>query len=188
MPREVDHDARREELADALWRLVLRDGIEAASVRRVAAEAGWSSGALRHYFTTQSELLSFAMELVARRADARIAALPPGADARSRARTVLEELLPLDAERRAEMQVWLAFTMRAVVDPRLRPLRDRTHAHLRDLCREVVDEIGTADPQLEAERLHALVDGLALHAVVAPRDMPAARQVAVLAAHLASLH
>src|SRR5688500_18949798 len=124
MPKQVDHDARREELAAALWRLVMRDGVEAASLRRVAAEAGWSSGSLRHYFASQSELLTFAMELVMRRAGERVASLSGEADPRARAEHVLHQLLPLDAERRAEMQVWLAFTMRAVVDPELRPLRD----------------------------------------------------------------
>ena len=95
-----------------------RDGIEAASLRRVAAEAGWSTGSLRHYFGTQSELLAFAMELVVQRVDA--AASPRSAARARRAssrRGLLHEVLPLDAERRAEMQVWLAFTMRSLVDP-----------------------------------------------------------------------
>ena len=48
MPKVVDHAARREQLAAALWRVVVRDGVEAASLRRVAAEAGWSVGSLRH--------------------------------------------------------------------------------------------------------------------------------------------
>ncbi len=53
MPKIVDHDARREEIAQALWRVVRRDGIRAASVRTVAAEAGWSAGAVRYYFPDQ---------------------------------------------------------------------------------------------------------------------------------------
>jgi len=53
------------------------DGLEHASVRNVAREAGLSMGALRHYFATQSELLCFAMQLVGDRARARIAASQP---------------------------------------------------------------------------------------------------------------
>ncbi len=64
MPKIVDHDARREEIAQALWRVVRRDGIRAASVRTIAAEAGWSAGAVRYYFPDQDGLLSFAMDLV----------------------------------------------------------------------------------------------------------------------------
>jgi AcrR family transcriptional regulator len=178
----VDHAQRREELADALWRVVMRDGIEGASVRGVAAEAGWSTGALRHYFATRSELLTFAMELVVERVSRRVAALGAGATARA----LLHEVLPLDAERRAEMHVWLAFTMQALVDPGLRALRDRAHADLRGLCRIAVQLLGVADPDREAERVHALVDGLALHAVLAPDVTTPERQVELLDAALQS--
>ena len=184
MPKQVDHAARREELAAALWRLVMRDGIEAASLRKVAAEAGWSTGSLRHYFTTQSDLLAFAMELVEQRVRERVAALEPGDDLRAAAERVLQEVLPLDDERRAEMQVWLAFTMRAVVDPDLRDLRNRAHAELRGLCRQVAAALGAADPEREGERLHAFVDGLALHAVLDPATTTPARQVELLRAQL----
>ena len=172
----VDHAERREQLAGALWRLVMRDGIEAATVRRVAAEAGWSAGSLRHYIETRSELLRFAMELVVQRVSERVQAL--GDDAEPRA--LLHQVLPLDDERRAEMQVWLAFTMQALVDPELGELRDAAHAALRDLCARAVGEEGAA-----AEQLHALVDGLALHAVLAPDVSTPARQAELLDAALA---
>jgi AcrR family transcriptional regulator len=180
VPKLVDHSERRQELAAALWRLVMREGIEAASLRRVAAEAGWSTGSLRHYFQTQSDLLAFAMELVVDRVRARVAALDDPA-------ALLHQVLPLDDERRAEMQVWLAFTMRALVDPRLRELRDEAHAGLRGLCRRVVDALGAPEPEREAERLHALVDGLALHAVLAPDVTTPERQAELLGLALGEL-
>jgi AcrR family transcriptional regulator len=187
MPKLVDHAQRREELAAALWRVVVREGIESASVRRVAAEAGWSTGSLRHYFASQSDLIAFAMELVVQRVRARLAAQPARRDRRAVAAALLHEVLPLDAERRAEMQVWLAFTTRALVEPGLRELRDRAHDGMRTLCRHVVDLLGAPEPEREAERLHALVDGLALHAVLAPAVTTPARQVDLLAAHLDGL-
>jgi AcrR family transcriptional regulator len=185
MPKLVDHAARREELAAALWRLVVREGIEAASLRRVAAEAGWSAGSLRHYFQTQSQLLAFAMELVVQRVTERIAAMVPWPDLHESARRALQEVLPLDDERRAEMQVWLAFTMRSLTDPELRPLRDEAHSGLRTLCRDVVAALGAADPEREGQRLHAFVDGLALHAILAPDVTTPQRQVELLDAQLA---
>lgn len=188
MPKEVDHDRRREEIAAALWRVVKREGVEAASIRRVATEAGWSSGSLRHYFETQSDLLAFAMELVMRRASARIRAVVEGLDARTRAERALHELLPLDDERRAEMQVWLAFTTRAMVDPELRPLRDEAHAALRELCRQITEALGSPAPDRDGELLHAFVDGLALHAVVNPQVTTPERQRALLTARLDAIH
>lgn len=187
MAKHVDHHQRRDELAAAVWRLVVREGVEAASLRRVAAEAGWSVGSVRHYFATQHELLVFAMELVVTRATARLQATPPGADARTTAAALLHQLLPLDDERRAEMQVWLAFSTRAAVDPALRPLRDEAHAGIAQLCRELAATLGAADPDLTGGELHALADGLALQGVLTPHALPPARIEAILAGRLEEL-
>jgi DNA-binding transcriptional regulator YbjK len=182
MPKIVDREERRAELATALWRLVVRDGIEAASIRRVAAEAGHSTGSLRHYFATHSELLAFAMELVVQRVSERVGQLWPSDDPRETAARILHEVLPLDDDRRAEMQVWLAFTARALVEPNLRGLRDEAHTGLRSLCLTSVQLLGGGEA--EAERVHALIDGLALHAVLDPETTTPERQVELLGAEL----
>jgi AcrR family transcriptional regulator len=90
--------------------VIRRDGLQRASVRNVAREAGLSMGSLRDYFATQSELLCFAMHLVGDRARARVRELRPAADPRATAERLLQELVALDDERRAESEVWLAFT------------------------------------------------------------------------------
>jgi AcrR family transcriptional regulator len=174
--------------------VIRRDGLQRASVRNVAREAGRSMGSLRHYFATQSELLCFAMQLVGDRARARIAALEPTADARHAAERLLHELVPLDDERRAEAEVWLAFTGQALVDPRQRAIHQRIHDQLNGACTTaitlLVDAGMTAeglDPALEASRLHALLDGLALHAVMRPTKLTPSRIKAVLGRHLDTL-
>ena len=125
MPKVVDSDARRTQIAEAVWRVILRGGLERASVRNVAREAGLSMGSLRHYFGTQAELLAFAMPLVSERVRGRIEALDlRSCGPRLAVERVLAEVLPLDDERRAEAEVWLVLTGRALVDPNLRALRD----------------------------------------------------------------
>jgi len=190
----VDADRRRRELTEAVWRVIRRDGVSGASVRTVAREAGTSMGALRHWFATQDELLHFAMTLVMERARARAEAVAAaGGPLVPRLLRMLEEALPLDEERRAEAEVWLALTARALVDPRLAELRDRSDAQLRDFCAQVVQALtgGGARPgldaDLEAERLYAVLDGLAVHAVTRPAALPPDRVRAVLAAQLATL-
>jgi AcrR family transcriptional regulator len=190
----IDSDSRRRELAEAVWRVVLREGIEAASVRKVAAEAGISKGSLRHVFPSQSELLAFAMELIIDEVTQRVAAVDATGDVRDMVERHLQSLLVLDAETRAVIDVWLAFAGRARVDPRLRPLRDDTHAQVRGLCRRSVETLrdnGNARPNLdvslETERLHALIDGLAMHATLDPETTTAGRQVEILSEHLDTL-
>ena len=195
MPKVVDTESRRTELAEAVWRVILRDGLDRASVRNVAREAGLSMGSLRHYFGSQTELLAFAMRLVTARARRRVEALDLSTcGPRQAVERVLSEVLPLDDERRAEAEVWLALTGKALVDPTLRVLRREADGGLRGLCAWSVRALAEADEtalgldvDLETERLYALVDGLAVHAVVRPEQTPAARISAVLSRHLDGL-
>ncbi|MCD4525977.1 TetR/AcrR family transcriptional regulator [Nocardioides sp. cx-173] len=188
MPKMVDRDQRRQELAHAVWRVIRRDGVEHASVRAVAREAGLSPGSLRHYFGSQSDLLVFAMRMVMERVESRVAALPRPEDPLPAAKLVLAELLPLDDERRAENEVWVAFTARALVDSELRVLRDEAYDRLREASdRWVMRLLPEAGPDLrwvETERLFALIDGLAIHAATRPEMVTPERLTAVLEAHL----
>ncbi|MEV5609105.1 TetR family transcriptional regulator C-terminal domain-containing protein [Streptomyces sp. NPDC052225] len=189
MPKVVDPRIRRRELAEAVWRVVRRDGLEHASVRNVAQEAGLSMGSLRHYFASQSELMTFALRMVIEGIEERIALVPADGDPRLRATRVLTELLPLDDQRRAENEVWLAFTARAMTDAELRTLRDEGYDMLRAGCRDLVAGlIGPGrDPDQEAARLHALLDGLAVHAAMRPDIATPDALRAVIADHLAEL-
>ncbi|MCW6003680.1 TetR/AcrR family transcriptional regulator [Micromonospora sp. CPCC 205371] len=192
MPKVVDAAERRLELVEAVWRVIRRDGLEQASVRNVAREAGLSMGSLRHYFASQSELMVFAFRTVIDRIESRLAALEPEPDPRRRAQRVLAELLPLDDERRAENEVWLAFTSRAMVDPALRALRDEGYQALRAGCETMITDLAAAglaptDIQAETQRLHALLDGLAVHAAMRPDIHTAQGLAAAIAHHLDGL-
>ena len=197
MPKIVDHETRREEIAEALWRVVRRDGIRAASVRTIAAEAGWSAGAVRYYFPDQDGLLSFAMDLVTRRVTERIDALDPKGSALSIVLRYLEEALPLDAERRAEFDVWLAFMAQAQAESGTGTLHehvDKVHNGLRQLCESLLQALAQSgalqeglDLRREVERLHAVIDGLSLHATIQPDRTTPARVRQLLRHHIESL-
>lgn len=193
MPRVVDHAVRRQDLAAALWRVVRDEGIHQVSVRSVAAAAGTSPSALRHYFATQDELLGFALQAMIARVRARLDPVLPTLRGRDGALRLLAELLPLDAERRDEFAVYLAFIARAHADPRLAAIRDDAEAQSRDVVRHAVallaeDGIGAGrDPERETDRLYPMIDGLALHGALWPDRYPPAHLRAVLRAHLEEL-
>lgn len=197
MPKQVNHDARREEIARALWRVVRRDGVRAASVRTVAAEAGWSAGAVRYYFPDQAGLLSFAMDLVSRRVTDRVRAIRPEGTATAIALRYLEEVIPLDDERQAEFEVWLSFVAQARTESGgdgLDSLLGAVHESVLGLCTSLLTTLADAgalrsdvDLPLEAERLHALIDGLSLHAAIKPDRTSAARVRDLLARQLSEL-
>lgn len=193
MPKLIDHEERQQEIAEAVWRVIRRDGVSAVSVREVAAEAGLSSGSLRHVFASKAELLAYSMKLVHVRARERIVAHLSITDPRSRALAILEEVLPLDETRRCEMEVNLALVSEAPGHPTLRTIALDAHNGLRSACTMVLDGLskgGLLDSarnvEDEALRLHALIDGLALHLVLGDNDSPEVASRA-LATHIDGL-
>lgn len=193
MPRTIDHEARRQQIAEAVWRIVLREGVGAVSLRTVAAEADLVLGSLRHSFPTKTELLAFAMELAHERAALRIGQHAGMRDPLRRTRAALHELLPLDDERTVEMRVHLALMGESPAHERLAELADAAHEAISGLCIEAVTVLRDAgqvraevDVPRAAATLHALIDGLALHAMRDPRRRrPAVR---ALDEHLLSLN
>jgi AcrR family transcriptional regulator len=123
VPKQVDHDARKREISEALLRLVAAGGLEAVSLRHVAAEAGISMGAVQHYFATKDEMLQFALRYITLRREQRIterlSAAPERFTVRSLLRTCLVDVLPTDEQRRAELLAGIAYFIRALREPRM---------------------------------------------------------------------
>jgi AcrR family transcriptional regulator len=194
VPRVVDHALRRQDLAAALWRVVRDQGIQQASVRSVAAAAGTSPSALRHYFRTQDELLGFALQAMVARVRSRVDPMLPTLHGRDGAQRLLEQLLPMDAERRDEVAVYLAFLGRSLADPGLTAIRDDAEAQSQAAVRRAVELVAEAgalgpgrDVAAETDRCYPMVDGLALHGTLWPDRYPPPHLRAVLEAHLEEL-
>ncbi|MFE9927284.1 TetR/AcrR family transcriptional regulator [Streptomyces sp. NPDC005774] len=186
MPRVIDTDERNRQVAEAAWRVLVRDGIPALSVRKVAAEAGLPPSSLRYTFPTQASLRIRAYDMVVERLADRIAAIAPGDDW---ARAVLLELLPLDEPRRLEMEITVVLGTAAMTDGDLRATHHRAHRAVRDLCERVVRVLGVTPQEIriETDRLHAMVDGLALHMIRQDRDEDTDWAARVVDTHLTNL-
>jgi AcrR family transcriptional regulator len=172
----VDHEQRRRELAGAVWRVIVRDGVADVSIRSVAAESGWSSGALRHYFATRAELLAFACEEVIAQVRARVEQLPPTATVRE----ILLETMPVDELRHTESSIAFAFLALGLGDPELARVQRLHFTAVYELCRLLVP----GEDRTAARRLHAVIDGLTVHVLAG--HLTAAEMVGELDAYLAS--
>lgn len=117
MPKIVDHDERRLELVDATWRIIARLGIEGATMREIALEAGFANGALKPYFPTKDMLLTFAFRHVFNRTNERIAEVTAGKAGIEALRAFCVEVLPLDSERVNEARIVIPFWQKAINDP-----------------------------------------------------------------------
>ena len=117
VPKIVDHDERRLELVDATWRIIARHGLEGATMREIATEAGFANGALKPYFPTKDTLLEFAFGHVFNRTNKRIAQQTEGLSGLAALRTFCQEVLPLDEERVQEARIVIPVWQKAVNDP-----------------------------------------------------------------------
>ena len=167
MPRTMDRDARKAQLAEAVWQVILDQGVSAVSVRAVAERAGVVVGSLRHVFPTRAELVQFSAELMMERATERLLATTPRDDPREYALAVIKNVLPLDPDSRAEYEVNLALLAERAAVPSLHQVSHDAHQQLADLCARLVEmlsgQAGTPGGVSRARRLHALIDGLAFH-------------------------
>ena len=189
MARSIDVEQRRRTVSEAACRVLARDGLPALSVRNVAAEAALPPSTVRYVFPTQSSMREHTIGLVFDRIDDRIAAIPDGLAPRDRAHRIALELLPLDEERVVELEVYLALGNAALTDADLRPALDRSVREMRRWSEEVLDLLGVpvADRAFEAHRLHALIDGLAMHVVRLAPGESGAWAIDVLDRHLDAL-
>ena len=129
MPRRVDHEERRRQIADALVRTAATRGLHAAGMREVAAEAGVSLRLVQYYFGTKEELLLFAMQQLAaqfaERGLRRIKQITQIKDTvgpaspRDVIAAILTEALPADDERRTFIVLYTAYFALSLTDPAL---------------------------------------------------------------------
>ncbi|HEX7308721.1 TetR/AcrR family transcriptional regulator [Lentzea sp.] len=178
MPKQVDYDSRRRQIAEAVCLLADEHGPEGVSMRDVAARAQVSLGAVQRCFRTKEEMLLFAVHHVGERVRARLTA-----DASLG--QVAEEVALLRDEHRAQARIWLAFVAQAAVkEPLAGPLRE-SYAALHELLVRLATESGLADPPGEARALLALADGLTTHVLIG--HLSAEQAEAVLRTHVAGL-
>jgi AcrR family transcriptional regulator len=160
----------------------------------VAEESGWSIGSIRHYFPNKDELIASALWRVGERVDDRIRQRTAGGMTMNEPRIADVELLPLDADRREEALVHLAFLAQVVVEPALADAAEGAAQRLQEpLAARLAYAVKTGelpahlDAEHEAARLRVLLDGLRLQLVTTPKHTSASWALAVLDDHLAAL-
>lgn len=175
MAKYVDHEQRRRAIVRVFWQIVEQEGTEAISLRRIARETGWSLGATRHYFPQPDDLWVFAAQEMVADSLGRLAQFEGKPAGLARAQDMIEAVLPLDTRRRAEAAVWLEVVAGSRHSEKLHAclteIDQLVFAGVQEILAEL-QESGAVHPdrslRVEAVRCHAMIDGLALHALPDP--------------------
>ncbi|MFD9560763.1 TetR/AcrR family transcriptional regulator [Streptomyces sp. NPDC059994] len=195
MPRQVDHEGRRQLIAEAVCRLADERGLEGVTLRDVAARAQVSMGAVQRCFRTKEEMLVFALGVIGERIIERVRARlvrSPAQSAASALGHAVTEISLLREEHRAEARVWLAFVAQAAVSEALAGTLKANYAALHEAFARLVAEadesaeyVEPLDAHHEARALLALADGLTAHGLIG--HLTARQAQDVLHTHLGRL-
>jgi AcrR family transcriptional regulator len=193
VPKIVDHDQRRDEIALVACRVVADYGFDQATVVRIAREAGYTTGMVAHYFDTKQDIIIAALRLILRRIEER---LTPAADSPAARQSpaagqappdllqLLTEALPVDEQRYTECAFWIAFWGQVSADKRLKRINVWVHREYMRLFERCLarawPEWARWPPATRDQVLRSIVtfvNGLTAGAVVSRSHWPAERQL-----------
>ena len=115
MPKIVDHDSQRGKFAEAVIRLVAREGLEGLTMRAVATEAGLSYGSLFHYFDSKDDLLMHAVHYSTSQQSRRVNEFSSKHSGLKALEYLLKDDALVDETTREDSLVWMAFLYKAAL-------------------------------------------------------------------------
>jgi AcrR family transcriptional regulator len=194
VPKIVDWDARRDDVLEAAWRVMARDGYAKTTIRRIALEAGFSHGVLNHYFDNKHDILMSALLLCHQRVRERTRKHSEGLEGLDALRVAMLEALPLDSARALEAKIEVSFWHEVLGNPELADVQAKEIERLWGRIYGLLEEargLGQLRPDLRLEdatdQLLIMIDGISAKCVMHPDRIPPSRQLALLDAQLATL-
>lgn len=170
MPAFFDTRSRVELLLDVTQRIIVEDGVRALTLRRVAAESGYSAATLVHHFGGRERMDRVLGRQFAHRVADQVRAL-------SYLRG-LEAFLPDDLESQESWRTWFGWCEVG----RSQPALAEAIAGARQEHRALIAELLTATAsEVDLDLVHAVVEGLVLACTQAEDPLPPDRARAVLA-------
>lgn len=176
MPKIVDRAERRTAIATAAAEAIADEGIEAVTMKRVAARANVTTGAVTHYFASKDEVVLEALLLVDASMQRRF---EKSLQKKGSLLDALLAALPHDDESRRDWKVWRIFSDRASrSDELLAQYRASTGAWLDAAVDALAAKRGSSTEalRLDAAIVVSTVDAIGDEASVDPSSWPVKRQ------------
>jgi AcrR family transcriptional regulator len=194
LPKIVDHEARRRDFIQAAYQTILEEGLAGTTVRAVARRAGYTTGALVHYFADKDELIRHVLEENGKSVRERMQSAERALQGRAALRQVLLEALPTDKRSGSGWKIWLALWYHSESSPAMRTEERRRYREWLGRLTKILEECvarGELPPDTnvdaQARLLVATSDGLGVQYLQASGRMSAKRVEELLDACLENL-
>ncbi len=167
MPKVINFDERRDELARTAMKVISVQGVSGATLRDIADEAGVSVGVLQHSFRTRRSLLLAAFEMAVDRVEHLVDYfVEPTVDG---LKAIAINTLPLNRASTIEWKVLVAFRAEALADVRLSREQRRRWQKFRKMFEDGIQhciDAGDIPSHLDAKqasfRVVSAIDGVAM--------------------------
>lgn len=182
MPRHVDHDRRRADIARVTLDLLAEGGVTAVNFRAIAERLGGSTTIVTHYYRTREELLNDIAQRSVESWHAELAGLEKeAASPAERLAILLMWLLPTSRSGLREERARINLLSSQLVGQSHRRAFTAWDDTIREILRDHVKPLvtrGRLDSVVESLRI--TTNGIVLSAVERPSKWPKERQIGAL--------
>lgn len=188
MPKMVNHDERRVEIAHATWAAVQSVGVDKLTLRDITLEAKFTTGVLSHYFRDKDSVLRFAFTIACRKTFERIFNANKSVDSDLLCiRNAMVELLPDPKKPESVAFVSMCFGTRNSDDPLLaeeyntniKAYRDLLRTHVKkSISKEEIPRFKKTEDILDL--ILAVADGVCIESLLKPKDYTKKRCIRII--------
>lgn len=190
----MPHADRRLEISEAAWRVILRDGLDRASMRAIAKELGATMGVVTHHFRNKDDLMLLALDRVIEQTITHMQACMHVYAGLDRLEQMMLSSLPLEAGEGDGWRVWIAFLGYAVGREHLMAEHRRRYTQLSEIIVQELKSLQVVklirddiDLDLEANAIIALIDGIGTGFVVNSSQFNPEKQKYLVKRYITSL-
>jgi TetR/AcrR family transcriptional repressor of bet genes len=162
MPLTPIKDIRRQELLKAAFEIIKRHGLAAASVSRIAEEAGTSKGIVHHYFKNKEQLIEQAVRYAhAKRSEDLVSRLAKAHAPSERLSAVLSVLLDEKYLQFGFCRAWISFYPEVYSNEQMARLYRAIHRReCSNLAHALLPFLPRAEAMKVALGIKAMVEGI----------------------------
>ncbi|MDR8394469.1 TetR/AcrR family transcriptional regulator [Aliifodinibius sp. S!AR15-10] len=167
---EIRRKTRRQ-IVDAAFELFAKDGYEATSIAAIAKNADVSKGLIYHYFESKQNILEAILDQMVEVGD-QILDFPDNFTAVDKIRQTVEGTFQFIEQEPEKGRLMISLALQPDAFSNLKTQIDEVNENQLALYIDILGDLGYEQPELEAYRLGAMMDGFLLGYITMGEEYP----------------